>query len=150
MGKLLPYKTIHFLHTLSWFQVVYTVQRTRVGWTLRKKTNKKQHHDKIPFPEIWKRHTVLVIKNGSTYTKISQCLVINLRIEQRIQKDLDESYANDDDTTARKLQMIVLIKKTPEFVSVIQASIGKNPSQSIIIIARDLRCVRVYYQVVSA
>lgn len=52
---------------------------------------------------IWKRHAVLFSnKAGSPHTKISECLAINLRTVQRIQKELDESKGYYEGSAARK------------------------------------------------
>ena len=91
-------------------------------------------------PEIWKRHAVLFgIQAGSSHTKISECLDVNLRTEQSSRKELDESNGNDEGMAARKPYSDRPDKKRiPEFVGEIQAMINNNPSKSVRSIARDM------------
>ena len=58
----------------------------------------------LTFPKFWKWHAVLLdTQYGSTTTKISECLGVNLRIVQRIRIEFDESNGDYKGTAARKL-----------------------------------------------
>ena len=47
-------------------------------------------------PEIWKWHHVLLDIHARNYNiKIAECLDVNLRTVQRIQKELDESNGDN-------------------------------------------------------
>ena len=74
----------------------------------------------IPFtsPEIWKRYVVLfVIHAGSSTTKISDCLVVNPKTEQRIWKELDESNDDYEGLPARKPHSTLYDKKNSQISS---------------------------------
>ena len=52
-------------------------------------------------PEIWKQHAGLLgIHVRSSYTKISECLDVNLRTVRKIRKELDESNGDYEGTAA--------------------------------------------------
>ena len=51
MSKLLPFWIINFVHELYLFQILSTVQQTRINWALWR----KQHHDNLLIPKIQNR-----------------------------------------------------------------------------------------------
>ena len=87
-------------------------------------------------PEIWKEHSVLLgIHTESSNTKISECLRVNLRTIQRIQKVLDESNGNYEGTAAQKPHSDEKKKTLPNLLEI---QINKNPNMSIRFTARDM------------
>ena len=72
------------------------------------------------------------------YTKISECLGVNLRTVQRIRKELDESIDDDKGTVSRKPDCNRPDQKITEFVSKIHAMIDNDPSKSIMSITRHM------------
>ena len=78
--------------------------------------------------------------------KISQCLGVNLRTVQRIQKELDESNGDYKDMAAWKLHFDHSDEKiTPEFVGEIQAIIDNDPSKSIRSIVMNIVVFEVWF-----
>ena len=74
-------------------------------------------------PQTWTRHAVLPgIRTRSPNRNISECLGVNLRTVQRIQKELGESNADNEGTAARKTH------SAPEFVGDIKIMIDNEPS----------------------
>ena len=80
-------------------------------------------------PEIWKWHAVLLlsIHAVSFKTNILECLGVNLKTVQRIQKQLDKSNGFYECTAVCKPHFDCSYEKTLIFVDVFYAMIDKNP-----------------------
>ena len=86
----------------------------------------------FPPPEIGKQYAVLLsIHAGSSNTKISYCLSVNLRTVQRIQKELNEFNGGYKGTVAQKPCSDYSDKKRTKFVCEIQALMNNDPSKLI-------------------
>ena len=98
---------------------------------------RKQYHDTIQSSKNLETACYPIDNHaGSSNTKISQYLSVNLRTVQRILKDLDESNSNYKYSNLEA--SLWLFKKRTKFIGGIQAMIDNDPSKLIRCIPRDM------------
>ena len=121
---------IYFAHVLCLFQVLSTVQQTRVHWIL-------SWRKEAP----WYNSLLLKFRNGmyslvftseTIIRRVQTSFGVNLKTVRRIQKDLDDSYRDYECRVVWQPHSNRSDKKrSPQFVGEIPVIIDNNPSKSI-------------------
>ena len=100
----------------------------------------KQHYDAVHFSWNLKKGMLYCwhLQRKPNNKKGSECLIVNLRTVQKIQKELNEFRDDYESTAAPKSHSDHSDEKwTPKFVGEIQAMIDNDPSESIRSIAKN-------------
>ena len=134
MEKLTTFKTINLVYALCLFQVLSTMQHTRVSWALS-----------VSKTAPWRNSRLQKFGNVMLYclefiseapTRRDPCIWVS---RQRILSELDDFKGDYKSTAAQKLHSIRFDKKTTsKFIGEIQAMIDNDPSKSIRSIAWDM------------